>query len=82
MRPLIGRRFRCRAIGELHFVSPEDKEETLTALPAGFVKGTIVRIENIMDTPAGPIYDLYVESLGRRQLMDSWAFTPWFEEIP
>lgn len=76
---MIGTRHRCKAVSEIHFVSPEDREETLAALPSGFVKDTIVHVREISQNAM--FYELYVESLDKHVVMESWAFSAWFEAL-
>lgn len=84
---MLGRKYRCLAIGDIPAIRDiEEREELLALLPPGFVKGNICEVNGVVRREPDSLILFTREADahgGTRRVfeMPSWAFSAWFEEV-
>ncbi len=84
---MLGRKYRCRAIGDIPIIrDAEEREELLALLPAGFVAGNIAEVNGVVrrDPDNLILFTREADAHGgtRRVFeMPQWAFSAWFVEV-
>lgn len=84
---MLGRRYCCRALGDIPVIRDlAEREELLALLPSAFVAGNIVEVNGVVrrDPDNLILFTREADPHGdtRRVFeMPQWAFVAWFEGI-
>ena len=84
---MLGRKYRCRAIGDIPIIRDnEERADLLGLLPLGFVKGNIAEVNGVIRRGPDTVILFTREADphgGTRRVfeMPRWAFSAWFDEV-